>query len=134
MVPPILNQLPFIWSRWNMLYIFFSYFTDFWNFPRIRKIHLPSPHGPVSRNTLFEFWWTSNSYRIAMKLDVFDILIIHRVSLSYFSLFQKIHFPFQYHLNIFKPLLLPHFLCDCEPYFRNIMVDRMSIIKSEIDD
>ena len=44
-----------------------------------------------------KFWWTFNSM-IAMKLVIFDIFIIHRVSLfRNFSLFQKIHLPFAKH-------------------------------------
>ena len=43
LVLPILNQLAFVWSQFKMLFVFFLSFPigDFWNFPRIWKIHHP---------------------------------------------------------------------------------------------
>ena len=58
LVLPMLNQLTCVWSRWNLLCVFFSSFpiSDFWLFPRIKKKSLPrTPHGPVFRITLSEF-------------------------------------------------------------------------------
>ena len=53
LVPPILHQLSFIWSWWNLLRIFFSSMPtgDFFNFSRNRKIHPlnTSPPSPPPR-------------------------------------------------------------------------------------
>ena len=62
--PSSIDWISFIWSRWNLICVFFSScpIGDFWNFRR---------------------------NRIAMKLNVCDFLIIPHVSLRY-SRFTKI--------------------------------------------
>ena len=89
LVPPILSILPFVWSRWNLLWVlFFSFLiVNFWNFWLIPKVFLLFHHGPYPRNTLSEF------YRISISRCMWSSHYLSSISFGIFNYFKKFCFP-----------------------------------------
>ena len=62
----------------------------FLEFSKNSKNSRPLSYGPDSQNNLSEFFLLTSNNRIAMKLDVFDIFIIHSsILLRIFHYFEK---------------------------------------------